>query len=134
MKRWIISSKSAAFVVEHDFIMATYMADKVLCFDGIPAQDTRCCAPESLITGMNKFLCMMEITFRRDPTNYRPRINKYKSIKDQEQKASGNYFLMDEEKLTKEEEAEEETATASAKSTQKKAGGEKKEKKVKSKD
>ena len=42
MKRWIISSKKSAFVVEHDFIMATYMADKVICFDGTPAQDTRC--------------------------------------------------------------------------------------------
>ena len=26
--------------------------------------------------GMNKFLGMLEITFRRDPTNFRPRINK----------------------------------------------------------
>ena len=37
MKRWIVSSKKSAFVVEHDFIMATYMADKVICFDGTPA-------------------------------------------------------------------------------------------------
>lgn len=76
MKRWILTSKSSAFVVEHDFIMATYMADKVICFDGTPAKDTNCSKPESLITGMNKFLSLMEITFRRDPTNYRPRINK----------------------------------------------------------
>lgn len=123
MKRWILSSKSAAFVVEHDFIMATYMADKVICFEGTPAQDTKCCAPESLITGMNKFLRMMEITFRRDPTNYRPRINKYRSIKDQEQKASGNFFLMDEEKLSKEEQEEEEAAAAAVKSAPKAAGG-----------
>lgn len=33
--------------------------------------------------------------FRRDPTNFRPRINKYGSIKDREQKASGNFFLME---------------------------------------
>jgi len=46
---------------------------------------------------------MMEITFRRDPTNFRPRINKFNSQKDQEQKAIGNFFLMDEDKLTKEE-------------------------------
>ena len=26
--------------------------------------------------GMNKFLEQLDITFRRDPTNYRPRINK----------------------------------------------------------
>ena len=77
MKRWILTAKSAAFVVEHDFIMATYMADRVICFDGTPAKDTNCTSPESLITGMNKFLSLMEITFRRDPTNYRPRINKF---------------------------------------------------------
>lgn len=27
MKRWIMTSKRAAFIVEHDFIMATYLAD-----------------------------------------------------------------------------------------------------------
>lgn len=79
MKRWILSSKRCAFIVEHDFIMATYLADKVICFEGIPAKETKCSSPESLITGMNKFLKMMEITFRRDPTNFRPRINKHAS-------------------------------------------------------
>ena len=45
---------------------------------------------------MNKFLQMMDITFRRDPYNFRPRINKHCSQKDQIQKAAGNFFLMDE--------------------------------------
>ena len=45
IKRWMISSKRAAFVVEHDFIMATYLADKVICFEGIPAKETLCCSP-----------------------------------------------------------------------------------------
>ena len=84
MKRWIMSSKRSAFVVEHDFIMATYLADKVICFEGIPAKEAKCTSPETLITGMNKFLQMMDITFRRDPTNYRPRINKHESQKDQD--------------------------------------------------
>ena len=106
MKRWIIGSKKSAFIVEHDFIMATYLADKVICFEGIPAKDATCTSPESLISGMNKFLKMMDITFRRDPSNFRPRINKQNSQKDQEQKSKGNYFLMDEDKLTKEEEDE----------------------------
>lgn len=82
MKRWIMSSKRSAFVVEHDFIMATYLADKVICFEGTPAKKAKCTSPETLITGMNKFLQMMDITFRRDPTNYRPRINKHESQKD----------------------------------------------------
>ena len=42
--------------------------------------------PQSLLTGMNKFLASLEITFRRDPTNYRPRVNKLNSVKDKEQK------------------------------------------------
>lgn len=84
MKRWIMGSKRAAFIVEHDFIMATYLADKVIVFDGIPAKDSWCSSPEPMVAGMNKFLKMMDITFRRDPTNFRPRINKMESQKDQE--------------------------------------------------
>lgn len=59
--------------------MATYMADKVIVFDGEPAKVTYCTQPETLVTGMNRFLKLMDITFRRDPTNYRPRINKHES-------------------------------------------------------
>jgi len=42
--------------------------------------------PQSLLSGMNRFLASLEITFRRDPTNFRPRVNKLNSIKDREQK------------------------------------------------
>lgn len=91
-----MSAKRAAFVVEHDFIMATYLADKVILFDGEPAKETFCTAPETMVSGMNKFLKLMDITFRRDPTNFRPRINKMDSQKDQEQKKVGNYFLIEE--------------------------------------
>ncbi len=96
MKRWIMNAKRAAFVVEHDFIMATYLADKVVVFSGTPAIEAFASTPESMVSGMNKFLQMMEITFRRDPYNFRPRINKYKSIKDREQVKAGNFFLLDE--------------------------------------
>jgi ATP-binding cassette subfamily E protein 1 len=44
---------------------------------------------------MNKFLKMMNISFRRDPQNYRPRINKLGSVKDVEQKDKGMYFYYD---------------------------------------
>ncbi len=50
--------------------------------------------PQSLLTGMNKFLSSLEITFRRDPTNYRPRINKQDSMKDKEQKLGYSLILM----------------------------------------
>ena len=51
--------------------------------------------PEGLLTGMNKFLKQLDITFRRDPDNYRPRINKLDSQKDSEQKKAGTFFYMD---------------------------------------
>jgi hypothetical protein len=41
---------------------------------------------------MNSFLKNLEITFRRDPTNFRPRINKKESTKDREQKLAGTYY------------------------------------------
>jgi len=44
---------------------------------------------------MNLFLKNLDITFRRDPTNYRPRINKMNSVKDSEQKHAGSYYYLD---------------------------------------
>jgi len=95
IKRYILHSKKSAFVVEHDFIMATYLADRVIVFEGEPARETYAKKPNSLLTGMNKFLKNLDVTFRRDPNNFRPRINKTGSVKDSEQKASGNYFFLD---------------------------------------
>ncbi|MBZ3870484.1 ATP-binding cassette sub-family E member 1 [Sciurus carolinensis] len=82
VKRFILHAKKTAFVVEHDFIMATYLADRVIVFDGIPSKNTVANSPQTLLAGMNKFLSQLEITFRRDPNNYRPRINKLNSIKE----------------------------------------------------
>lgn len=63
-------------------------------YEGTPSSDARANAPQSLQTGMNLFLSNLDITFRRDPTNYRPRINKYASTKDREQKEAGTYYYM----------------------------------------
>ncbi|CCT65774.1 probable RNase L inhibitor [Fusarium fujikuroi] len=96
IKRFIMHSKKTAFIVEHDFIMATYLADRVIVFDGQPGIDAHANKPESLLTGCNTFLKNLDVTFRRDPTNYRPRINKSGSQLDQEQKMSGNFFFLEE--------------------------------------
>lgn len=97
IKRFIMHSKKTAFIVEHDFIMATYLADRVIVFDGQPSVNARANTPESLLTGCNKFLKNLDVTFRRDPNSYRPRINKYQSQMDQEQKLAGNFFFLEEE-------------------------------------
>lgn len=97
IKRFIMHAKKTAFIVEHDFIMATYLADRVIVFDGQPSVDARANTPESLLTGCNKFLKNLDVTFRRDPNSFRPRINKYNSQLDQEQKLSGKFFFLENE-------------------------------------
>lgn len=73
IKRFIMHSKKTAFVVEHDFIMATYLADRVVVYSGRPGIEATATAPQSLLSGMNQFLKSLEVTFRRDPVNFRPR-------------------------------------------------------------
>lgn len=95
IKRFVLHAKKTAFVVEHDFIMATYLADRVVVFEGQPSICTKANTPQSLLNGMNSFLESLDITFRRDPNNFRPRINKLNSVKDTEQKKGGNYFFLE---------------------------------------
>ncbi|XP_057340028.1 protein Pixie [Microplitis mediator] len=96
IKRFVLHAKKTGFVVEHDFIMATYLADRVIVFSGIPSMNTTAHCPQSLLNGMNKFLELLGITFRRDPNNFRPRINKNQSVKDLDQKRAGQYFFLEE--------------------------------------
>ena len=43
IKKFIFHSKKTAFIVEHDFIMATYLADRVIVFEGIPSKNATAC-------------------------------------------------------------------------------------------
>lgn len=95
IKRYLMHTRKTGFIVEHDFIMATYLADKIILYDGIPSIECTAHSPQSLLEGMNSFLKQLNITFRRDPTNWRPRINKQNSVKDTEQKLAGNYFFLE---------------------------------------
>ncbi|CAJ2633106.1 unnamed protein product [Trifolium pratense] len=95
IKRFILHAKKTAFIVEHDFIMANYLADRVIVYEGQPSIDCTANCPQSLVTGMNLFLSHLDITFRRDPTNFRPRINKHGSTKDREQKNARSYYYLD---------------------------------------
>ena len=95
IKRFIVHAKKTAFIVEHDFIMATYLADRVIVYEGTPSVSCTATAPQPLLNGMNTFLKALEVTYRRDPENHRPRINKLDSVKDVEQKSSGTFFFME---------------------------------------
>lgn len=95
IKKFIMLMHKTAFVVEHDFIMATYLADRFIVYEGTPGKECKANVPMSVVEGMNKFLSILGITFRRDGNNFRPRINKLDSTLDKEQKSSGNYFYVE---------------------------------------
>lgn len=80
------------FLVEHDFNLAKYVADRVMVFAGEPGRKCVASSPLPLEQGMNEFLRNMDITYRRDHENGRPRINAPGSRLDQEQKKRGEYF------------------------------------------
>lgn len=94
MKRWVVNHlRRTIFLVEHDFVMAAAMADRVIVYEGEPGVECTASAPMGVAAGFNRFLENLDVTFRRDPINFRPRINKKNSRIDKMQKAAGNYYL-----------------------------------------
>lgn len=93
IKRFIYQNKATCFLVEHDLIVATYLADRVVVFEGVPGKESTASKIISLESGMNRFLKNLNITFRREQNNLRPRVNKPDSQKDREQKEIGRYFF-----------------------------------------
>jgi len=91
--RSIVSDRGVtAFVVEHDIVAQDFIADKIMVFKGQPGREGSTLEPLSLKDGMNSFLGDVGVTFRRDPSTKRPRVNKEGSKLDREQKGSGEYY------------------------------------------
>ena len=96
MKRWVVSHLGkTAFIIEHDFVMATALYDRVVVYRGAPGVRCTAGAPLAPAEGFNAFLRKLDVTFRRDAENFRPRINKRGSVLDREQKQAGDYYNLD---------------------------------------
>jgi len=110
IRRWVVSNmQKTAFVIEHDFVMASALSDRVIVYSGEPGIECTAESPQGLVDGFNQFLKQLDVTFRRDPANFRPRVNKKYSLKDREQKAAGTYFVFDAEVDAKDKSEEEKT-------------------------
>jgi len=93
--RRVIENKNAtAFVVEHDVVAQDFMGDRLMVFDGEPGVLGVANPPTTLRKGMNSFLKEMSVTFRRDPTTKRPRVNKEGSRTDRYQRKIGEYYYV----------------------------------------
>jgi ATP-binding cassette subfamily E protein 1 len=94
IRRSVEDRGATAFVVEHDVSALDFIADRVMVFDGEPGTLGYAHAPTGLREGMNSFLKVMGITFRRDPQTGRPRVNKEDSRLDKRQKSLGEYYYV----------------------------------------
>ncbi len=92
LRRVVEAHGIPAFVVEHDVVTQDFIADRLMVFNGDPGISGTANTPTTLRLGMNIFLKEMNITFRRDPTSLRPRVNKEGSQMDEFQKGIGEYY------------------------------------------
>ncbi len=94
VRRVIENRNVSAFVVEHDIVAQDFIADRLMIFTGEPGRYGLAGTPTNLEDGMNAFLKEMEVTFRRDPSTKRPRVNKEESKLDRYQKKIGQYYYV----------------------------------------
>ena len=92
IKRMAQEQEFTVLVVDHDLMFIDHLADKLLVFTGKPGELGNVQGPLKKPEGMNLFLKELDITLRRDPQSGRPRINKFGSAKDRQQRQNNNWY------------------------------------------
>jgi ATP-binding cassette subfamily E protein 1 len=92
IKRLTEKKEVTTLVVDHDIVFQDLVSNRIMTFEGQPGVTGHASKPMDMKDGMNRFLKGMDMTFRRDETSKRPRVNKPGSQKDTEQKEKGEYY------------------------------------------
>ncbi|MEM0337110.1 MAG: ribosome biogenesis/translation initiation ATPase RLI [Candidatus Caldarchaeum sp.] len=94
LKRLALEKKVYVLLVEHDFTVLDFASSALMVFSGEAGVSGHGHSPTDLRTGFNMFLEQMDISFRRDQTTKRPRINKRDSQLHRLQKKMGEYYYL----------------------------------------
>ena len=94
IQRLIKSKGKSALIIDHDIQLIDLVSDSLIIFNGIPGIEGVGSSPITKEIGMNEFLKSLNISFRRDETTGRPRVNKEDSRLDRSQKKEGNYYYI----------------------------------------
>ncbi len=92
LHRFIKAEGKSALIIDHDMQLIDLVADSLVTFTGTPGVEGFAQTSIDKEEGINRFLELLSITYRRDDTTGRPRINKEGSRLDRKQKDSGNYY------------------------------------------
>ncbi|MDD3159412.1 MAG: ribosome biogenesis/translation initiation ATPase RLI [Candidatus ainarchaeum sp.] len=92
IRNHISANECSALIIDHDLTFIDYLSDKIMVFNGESGINGEAEGPYHVQKGMNTLLKYLDITVRRDKDTKRPRINKFDSVLDREQKESGKYY------------------------------------------
>ncbi|MGI0085820.1 MAG: ATP-binding cassette domain-containing protein, partial [Nitrososphaerales archaeon] len=94
IQRFVRSMGKTALVIDHDIQLVDIVSDSLMIFSGDPSKEGRAGKPVGKAEGMNAFLRELGITYRRDITTGRPRVNKPGSKLDRAQKEQRKYYYV----------------------------------------
>jgi ATP-binding cassette subfamily E protein 1 len=94
IQRFVRAQGKSAIIIDHDMQLIDIVSDSLIIFNGNQGVYGIASKPMSKIEGMNLFLRELAITYRRDETTGRPRVNKNGSQLDKLQKNSGEYYYI----------------------------------------
>jgi ATP-binding cassette, sub-family E, member 1 len=92
LHRFVKAEGKSAMIIDHDMQLIDLVSDSLVIFTGTPAIEGIAHNPMNKESGMNQFLRTLAITYRKDETTGRPRINKMGGRLDRKQKDSGDYY------------------------------------------
>jgi len=88
IKDIMIERGKTAFVVDHDLLLVSYLADSIINFSGVAGVKGKASDVKGFEEGVSFLLKDLDVTLRKDAESGRPRINKKGSVLDREQKAA----------------------------------------------
>jgi len=94
VRRYAERRDVSMLIVDHDIYLIDLLSDRLMVFEGEPGVRGEIRGCFGMREGMNMFLQDLGVTFRRDESTLRPRINKIGSTKDREQKKRGRYYYL----------------------------------------
>jgi len=93
IKEIMTEKQRNAFVVDHDLLLISYLADEIIVFSGESGKHGQSSEVLEFEKGISVLLKELDITLRKDKDSGRPRINNKGSFLDREQKKEGKYAI-----------------------------------------
>jgi ATP-binding cassette subfamily E protein 1 len=93
IKEIMSEKQKTAFVVDHDLLLISYLADSVIVFSGESGKYGNSSEIMEFEQGISMLLKELDITLRKDKESGRPKINDRGSVLDREQKREGKFAI-----------------------------------------